>query len=366
MSSSHRWIGAVALTLGLAGSPAEAQFYGGGYWGGGMGVGSTPQGSMAAGAGMYAMGAGRYNVETAQANAINSSTAMMWNQYMYNSRVEAARIFHIKEAKLDAKQKGNYSAIQDRLRKNPTSVDIANGSALNVVLNDLDDPKLYKNSVYYGAKTKLGGELIRDIPFAYASEGISASVHQLTQAGAPKVLQRDEFGPDRASLKAIAAELRKEGEELGEHKPETIKKAKDQIMATKAKVESIYPQNSQERRDAMKYIKALYGLASMLETPAVNVLLAGVDKRPDANLGELIEFMTAYNLRFGAATSPRQQAVYRQLYTSLTKLRDEVIPAPGSAPPPAVAVSPDAPGAVFEGMNFNHAETKPPAPQPPR
>ena len=51
-------------------------------------------------------------------------------------------------------------------------------------------------------------------------------------------------------------------------------------MATKAKIEATFPQNSQERRDAEKYIKALYGLASMLETPAVNVLLAGVEKRP--------------------------------------------------------------------------------------
>ncbi len=140
---------------------------------------------MAAGAGMYAMGAGRYNVETAQANSINAATAMEWNQYMYASRVEAARIWHEKSSRLDAKEKGNYSAIQNRLRNNPTAVDIANGSALNIILNDLTDPKLYKNSVYYGNKVKVGGEMIRDIPFQYASAGISTSVHQLTQGARP-------------------------------------------------------------------------------------------------------------------------------------------------------------------------------------
>ena len=367
VSSHFRRIGAIALALGLAGAPAEAQFYGGGYWGaGGFGGASTPQGDFARGAGMYAMGVGRYNVDTAQATAINASTAMSWNQYIYNSRVESARLYHIKAARLDAKEKGNYSAIQTRLRTSPTEIDIANGSALNVLLNDLTDPKMMKNSVYYAGKVKLGGDSIRDIPFQYASEGISTSVHQLTQGGAPAALKRDEFGPDRDKLKAIAAELRREGEELGEHKPETIKKAKDQIMATKAKIEATFPQNSQERRDAEKYVKALYGLASMLETPAVNVLLAGVDKRPDASLGDLLDFMTAYNLRFGAADSARQKGIYRTLYMSLAKLRDEVVPVPGSSPPPAPVANSDAPGAVFEGMSYNHAEAKPPAPQPPK
>ena len=38
------------------------------------------------------------------------------------------------------------------------------------------------------------------------------------------------------------------------------------------------------QQSAEKYVKALYGLASMLETPAVNVLLAGVEKRPEQHV----------------------------------------------------------------------------------
>jgi hypothetical protein len=178
-------------------------------------------------------------------------------------------------------------------------------------------------------------------------------------------LKSDEFGPDRDKLKAIAVDLRKEGEELGSPRPETIKKAKDQIMATKAKIETIFPKTSQDYRDAEKYIKALYGLASMLETPAVNVLLAGVEKRPDATLGDLMDFMATYNLRFGPSESPRQRAVYMKLYPMLAKLRDEVVPTPGSNPPPGPVAGPNAPARVFEGIGYNTTETKTPPPPPP-
>ena len=65
----------------------------------------------------------------------------------------------------------------------------------------------------------------------------------------------------------------------------------------------------------------------MLKTPPIDDLVAGVDKRPDASLGELIRFMTAYRLRFGAATTPRQQEVYRFLFPLLDELRDQVAPA---------------------------------------
>ena len=146
--------------------------------------------------------------------------------------------------------------------------------------------------------------------------------------------------------------------ELGEDKPETIEKAKDLILAIRAKAEATFARNSQDFRDASRYLKALYGLATMLETPAVNVLLAGVENRPEATLGDLMAFMSAYSLRFGAATTPRQRQVYMTLQPMLARIRDEVAPATASeGPPPSPGVD-DAPGAVFEGLGYNHAERK--------
>ncbi len=91
MKSNLGWTGAVVLAL--TGGSVEAQFYGGGYWGGGYGGAHTAQGDAARGAGMYAMGVGQYNINTAQARSINVNTAMQWNQYMDNSRIQAAKVY---------------------------------------------------------------------------------------------------------------------------------------------------------------------------------------------------------------------------------------------------------------------------------
>ena len=42
-------------------------------------------------------------------------------------------------------------------------------------------------------------------------------------------------------------------------------------------------------------------------------------------LGNLIAFMEIYNLRFGAATTPRQRAIYRDLFAKIDAVRDQVV-----------------------------------------
>src|SRR5947207_8914942 len=85
----------LAVGLGLivlvTGREARAQWsYGGWGWGGwGGGVG-TPESLALRGAGYYAMGAGVYNLDTAQADSINADTAMKWNDYVAQTTHEAA------------------------------------------------------------------------------------------------------------------------------------------------------------------------------------------------------------------------------------------------------------------------------------
>jgi hypothetical protein len=364
------WTPALAATLFLTASAAHAQpIYGGGYggyWGGGGG--QTVQGSIAQGMGVYAAGAGAYNMETAQARSINAATAMQFNQYVYQSKLESEKIYHNKLARDKDRGAKNADAVRLRLRDNPTSVDIAKGDALNVALSEMSDPKIFPKAVYYGHKSQIGGELIRDIPFSSGAAAISISVHQLTQGGAPPVLRdREEFAPDRAALRATAAEFRKEGDETGTHKPETIQKAKDQILATKAKIEAILPKGSPDRVAADKFVKALYAFVKMIETPAANVLLAGVEKHPEATVGDLLAFMSAYNLRFGVAQTPRQKEVYNKLYPLLVQIRAQVVPTAG-ADSPAAAADPNAPMAAFDHMTFDQIDgkTPPPAANPPK
>src|SRR6516225_3552550 len=56
--------------------------YGGYGWGG---WGSTRGGSLARGLGMFNMGRGIYNEDTAVARSINTNTVMKWNSYVFQA-----------------------------------------------------------------------------------------------------------------------------------------------------------------------------------------------------------------------------------------------------------------------------------------
>jgi hypothetical protein len=43
------------------------------------------------------------------------------------------------------------------------------------------------------------------------------------------------------------------------------------------------------------------------------------------SLSNLIAFMEIYNLRFGAATTPRQRLIYRDLFAAIDTVRDQVV-----------------------------------------
>ena len=80
MHQSFRSALGLMILLALAAGEARAQFYGGyggyGGWGGWGGGGSTLLGDFARGAGYYAIGAGVYNLDSAQAASINADTIM--------------------------------------------------------------------------------------------------------------------------------------------------------------------------------------------------------------------------------------------------------------------------------------------------
>ena len=75
---------------------------------------------MARGMGMFGMGAGMYNVDTAQARSINANTAMRWDQGMFNGSREGAKLFMARVKKQAQDTNKSYSEIQDRIKNNPT------------------------------------------------------------------------------------------------------------------------------------------------------------------------------------------------------------------------------------------------------
>jgi hypothetical protein len=364
---SRRSITAGVLAFVLSAVPgtwARAQWgypvgFGGFGWGG---WGGTVQGDIANGLGAFAAGAGAYTRQTAVANSINADTVMRWNQYLYESQMNANRSFYERQARKRENTINAANEIRSRLRDNPERADIHRGDALNVALDEINDPRAYPARMPAG-KAKVGGDLIRNIPFQRASASITVSIDRLANGGPPAVLKKPEFEAEMAAVKALGQELRKQIEEDTNPDPETTKKLLAAIGKAEAKAAEVLPRNSRDRNEADRFLKALHGLIAMLDTPAINVILAGVENRPDATLGELIAFMRAFNLRFGVASTPQQRQIYDSLYPKLVALRDEITRSlEGTARP---SPSGSEPGEFFSGMSYQDLEKKAPLPPAP-
>jgi hypothetical protein len=309
--------------------------------------------------GVYAAGAGMYNEQTAVARSINADTTMRFNEYMYQSSQVAAKKHGEmlqRDHQLTIEQ---YNKINDRIRNNPDKHDIETGDALNTAVEEIENPRVYSRNLAR-ATTKIGGEMIRDIPFRYAPGCITVSIGDLTQGPPPKALMTSDFDDDRAAFKSVGQELRKTLETGDAPNPATVKKALAMINAVEAKADKILPANTHERTEADRYLKALHGLIAMLQTPSLEFILAGVEKHPEATLGDLLGFMTAHNLRFGEAKTPEQVRIYLTLYPMLDDLRDQVAPALAGAPPPNPQSS--SVGEFFNGMDYNDLQKKAPHP----
>src|SRR3954452_4749480 len=195
--------GTLAFVLAAAqGTEALAQWgypmgYGGYGWGGWGG--QTVQGSIARGMGAYAAGAGYYNQQTAVANSINTDTVMRWNQYVYESQMNANRLHHGKLALEKYNNIKDVEKVRKRLRDNPEQADVFRGDALNVAFDEISDPRVYAKALQ-GAKVKIGGDLIRTIPFQNAAAAITMSIHQIARGKPPASLMRPEFASDRETI----------------------------------------------------------------------------------------------------------------------------------------------------------------------
>ena len=165
--------------------------------------------------------------------------------------------------------------------------------------------------------------MIRNIPFQKASAAITVSIYQLVDGGPPASLLKPEFQAEIGAIKSLGQDLRKQIENDDIPDPATIKKLVAAIGQAETKVASTLARNTRDRNEADRYLKALHGLIGMLDSPAIDVILAGVEKRPNATLTELLTFMNAFELRFGVASTPQQKAVYDLLYLKLVSLRSE-------------------------------------------
>lgn len=333
-------LGMAMLSAHLAGE-TRAQYgpydyplgYGGYGWGG---WGGTVQGDIARGLGYYATGAGIYNRQTAIAHAIDADTIMRWNQYLYLSQMEANRREYERMARRQKRDSQTGEIIYQRLRDNPTPADITSGDALNVILDQITNPRLLHNSALRLVNDPISSAAIAAIPFVHASDAVTISLSQLTaKDGWPIGLSGKRFAPERAAYETAVAQALKEDME-GDIALPTIQKVRDAASRLRAKFEKSPPRDRDARLEAETYLKALVGMSRMLGKPSVNHLLAELEKAKTTSLGSLLAFMHTYNLRFGVANTPEARAVYEQLYPMMASQRDRIVKEAGisdSTPP---------------------------------
>ncbi|MHC5541477.1 hypothetical protein ACYOEI_24925, partial [Singulisphaera rosea] len=197
----------LSAVIAMQAIPAHAQYnYPGGYggWGGWGGGGETVQGSVARGMGVYAAGAGAYNVQTAQARSINADTAMRANEYLWESQQVSNRREYARMAERQQKINETADSTYKRLRDNPSASDIHSGNALNVVFDELTNPKVYSSAVQR-AEQAIPSQLVKNIEFQYAAKMIAISLEDISARGVPDALATNPaFESDRKSIRAIA------------------------------------------------------------------------------------------------------------------------------------------------------------------
>ncbi|WZO95767.1 hypothetical protein EP7_002737 [Isosphaeraceae bacterium EP7] len=353
---------ALALGVALAAGAADAQAQLVGGYGGSPGWGgwsSTGQGDFARGLGYFAEGEGVYNLNTAQAESIEADAVMRWNQFLYEAQRELDRKSYLRQTRDKQRTKDGYEARQRKLLSDPDSTDIESGSALNALLDQVGSAK--KGSKSEGT-SPIPAALIKDVPFQSAAQAVVVSLGDLTSDDAwPAALAGDEYAADRkAYRKAMdeALEQTKDGETVS---PQTAAAVREPVARMRARFAKNPPEDKLALSEARDYLQALAGMSRMIQRPAIDKILGELESVKDTNLGNLLAFMHAYNLRFGPATTPRHREVYTQLHPILLGYRDRVIGAPkddtaqADAGTPSVAapqVRRRAPN-FFRDMNFD-------------
>jgi hypothetical protein len=243
---------------------------------------------------------------------------MRWNNYVNSAQQGMTQRYAARLRARQAMLVRDQDAIQDRLRNHPNQLDITDGDALNVLLEVLLNPATADRSLRM-IRTPLRPEVIRDIPFEYASEAMTVCLDRITMDDQwPLALRAEAFRPNREALrKAVAAAL--EEDKAGNLEPETIEKVQSAIDELRVKFEKDVKPDSPDYVPAQDTIKAMAGLTKMLYSPQIEKVLAELDDYQGTTLGDLLGFMQAFNLRFAPANSFRQRRIYLKLYPMMAE-----------------------------------------------
>jgi len=93
----------------------------------------------------------------------------------------------------------------------------------------------------------------------------------------------------------------------------------------RAKVEAQPLKDPDHQKEALRFLTACTSLLGLLEKPNIGPALFELRKIQDTIVGNLLGFMHAYNLRFGAAKTPTERQAFHQLFAILDQTRDQIL-----------------------------------------
>lgn len=344
---------------------SEAQFrYPGGYgrwgWGGwgyggyGMGI-QDPASGYAMGLGQLAIGQGKYLESQAKATSMNLDTKIKWNK-------EVRRLKLIAEADKKRKQavEADVKEVTNRER------DVVTGVTANRILDQILEGNT-EEVISYLNKTALNPKIIREIPFEVSTEAISLCLQNMTSdENVPNLLKGDNFADARAEVKKAVDAILKE-DLKGKISKENLDNLENSLKALRTKFEKEAPKFSLDYETADRKLRAATSLARLMREPEYQKLLSKLETYEGTTVGDLVAFMSSFNLRFAPPTNNRQQEIYTQLTPILASVpvKDVNLITPNVSPQESAKALSNAAQELFDGISWRdldlHAESMKPA-----
>ena len=217
-----------------------------------------------------------------------------------------------------------YDARQKSLRENPGRVEIENGDALNIALDDLTNPRLGSTALR-AAQAPVPASLIAEVPFQNAVERVTLMLDQLRGAVKwPEVFEGERFANDKMTFDEVVAQMRKEAGE-GEVTPRTLRSAQTFVDELRAKVTAQPLTDPLDQQEAQKFLTTSSNLLSLLRKPDIQPALLELRKVQDTTIGHLLGFIERYNLRFGVAQTLKEKQAYHRLFEIIDGTRDAIL-----------------------------------------
>lgn len=320
------FLSAVLALAGTFASPAfgQIQF---------IGPGSTPQGDILRGEGVFLQGAGAYfqgagigHYYTAMGDSINADTMIKIEEYIHfwlrrDNAEKAAR-----RARRAAERRANYSLIRSRVENDPNQNDMLKGDALNALFDRLGGPKISPSS-YRVNSYELDTDMVRKIPFFHGPHQTTVAMSRIIPTGKgkwPIGLRGPEFDSERRNYeRALDAVLELQLDR---------KTTRDSLLALQAAVADLFvkldqvipPEKETLYIEAKKFLKRLEASTEMMKKKDLEMIIGEIDRYSGTTVHDLIVFMQKYNLRFGVPEIGDERAAYPKLYAAMKQQFDEL------------------------------------------